>query len=152
MLAAFGRLHTSGAGARRPPHCGGIREIGGSTYGTRYPTISGSKNGAEIDSPSERIVEQLRVSPTAARFRAKTSVGQWPNKSILKLAREALSTDARFIGICLILHVFAAEKSEFGGPRSGPLDPDGNFAAIPDAFRKSDVEAWEVAHCDWTAI
>ena len=53
MVAAFGRLHNSGAGAfgARPTAVEFIMvdgEIGGSMYGTIYPTMSGSKNGAEI--------------------------------------------------------------------------------------------------------
>ena len=52
MEAAFGRLHNSGAGAfgARPTVVIVVDgEIAGSIYGAIYPTISGSKNGAEID-------------------------------------------------------------------------------------------------------
>ena len=54
MEAAFGRLHHSGESAfgARPTVVESIMvdgEIGGSMYGTIYPTISGSKNGAEIN-------------------------------------------------------------------------------------------------------
>ena len=54
MEAAFGRLHNSGAGAFgfRPTAVESITvdgEIGGSIYGTIYPTISGPRNGAEIN-------------------------------------------------------------------------------------------------------
>ena len=54
MEAAFGRLHNSRAGAfgTRPTVVESIMvdgEIRGSIYSTIYPTISGSKNGAEIE-------------------------------------------------------------------------------------------------------
>ena len=66
MEAAFGSLHNSGAGAfgDRPTFAESIvvdGETGGSTYGTIYATISGSKMGATIDHPSGTITEQLRV-------------------------------------------------------------------------------------------
>ena len=52
MEAVFGRLHNSGASAFgvRPAVAESISvnfKIGGSTYGALYPTISGSKNGAD---------------------------------------------------------------------------------------------------------
>ena len=55
--AAFGRIHNSGAGAfgAHPTVVESIMvdgEIPGPICGTIYPTISGSTNGAEIDTPS----------------------------------------------------------------------------------------------------
>ena len=41
-------------------------EVGGSIYGTKYPTTSGSKSGAKIDNLSGRIIEPLRVSSHGA--------------------------------------------------------------------------------------
>ena len=58
MKAAFVRVDNSGAGAfgARPTVVESIvvdGEIGGSIYGAVYPTISGPKNGAEIDDRNE---------------------------------------------------------------------------------------------------
>ena len=65
MEAAFGRLHNSGAAAfgARTTVVESIfvdGETGGSIYGTIYPIISGSQNGAEINNPSGKIIAQLR--------------------------------------------------------------------------------------------
>ena len=54
MEAAFGRLHNSGTDAfgARPTVVESIMvdcEIGGSTCGTIYSTVSGSERGAEIN-------------------------------------------------------------------------------------------------------
>ena len=73
MEAAFGRLHHSGADAfgARPTVVESIMvdgEVGGSIYGTIYPTISVSKNGAEIKNPSGRTIEQVRIIQVSMRI------------------------------------------------------------------------------------
>ena len=62
MEAAFGRLHHNGAGAFGA--CSTVvesimvdGETGGAIYGTKYPSISSSKNGAEND---HRVHQQIR--------------------------------------------------------------------------------------------
>ena len=64
MEAAFGRLHNSGGlPSAAPIGVDSIMvdgEIGGAIYGTIHPTISGSKNGAEIGNPSGRIMNYSR--------------------------------------------------------------------------------------------
>ena len=77
MEEAFGRLHNSRAGAfgARSTVLESIMvddEIGGSIYGTIYPTISGSRHGAEINNPSGRLGFGHPVGPELVQLARKS--------------------------------------------------------------------------------